>query len=123
MITLQDYLETIQNEQEFIRMNEILMWIDSTYPELTFKYAWNQPMFTHHDTFIIGFSMAKQHLAIAPEVKGIQTFIEQIHASRYSSGSNIFRIKWSEPIDYELLDKIILFNIQDKQLCTTFWRK
>ncbi|QCB29216.1 hypothetical protein [Corynebacterium endometrii] len=33
--------------------------------ELGCHIAWNQPMFTHHDTFIIGFSHAKKHMAAA----------------------------------------------------------
>lgn len=29
--------------------------------------AWNQPMFTHHGTYIIGFSAASKHIATPPD--------------------------------------------------------
>lgn len=32
-------------------------------------------------------------------------------------------LKWNQPVDYPLLEKMIDFNIQDKANCTTFWRK
>jgi uncharacterized protein YdhG (YjbR/CyaY superfamily) len=31
------------------------------------EIKWNQPMFSDHGTFIIGFSIAKEHIAVAPE--------------------------------------------------------
>lgn len=35
-------------------------------------------MFTDHCTFIIGFSIAKHHLAVAPEIAGINRFSDEI---------------------------------------------
>ncbi|WP_455957132.1 hypothetical protein [Actinomyces sp.] len=37
------------------------------FPELELRIAWNQPMFTHHGTYIIGFSATSKHMAMAPE--------------------------------------------------------
>lgn len=34
-------------------------------------------MFTDHDTFIIGFSAAKHHMAVAPEKAGIVRFSKE----------------------------------------------
>lgn len=52
-------------------------------PNLIPKIAWNQPMFTDHDTFIIGFSVAKHHLAVAPEKAGIIHFSDEIVQAGY----------------------------------------
>ncbi|MCQ4950818.1 hypothetical protein NE646_14380, partial [Bittarella massiliensis] len=61
------------------------------FPDLTPKIAWNQPMFTDHGTFIIGFSAAKAHLAVAPERAGIQGSAVQspvtCHDGRVFTGS------------------------------------
>ena len=46
---------------------EVLNWVAERYPELELRIAWNQPMFTHHGTYIIGFSAASKHMAMAPE--------------------------------------------------------
>src|SRR5699024_12415293 len=76
----------------------------------------------YHGTFIIAFSKSKQHFSVAPEAKAIAKFTKQIDASAYSQTNNLFRIKWSQDVDYSLLKSIIQFNIEDKADCTTFWR-
>ena len=123
METINDYLETMNELHQVVRIQEIMDWIKHKFPQLEFKIAWNQPMFTYQGTFIIGFSSAKQHIAISPEVKGIQVFSKEINNAGYTHGSNLFRIKWNDAVDYSLLERMIQFNIDDKQGCTTFWRK
>ena len=80
-------------------------------------------MFTDHGTFIIGFSVAKHHLAVTPDVRGIQHFSEDIQKAGYSHTINLFRIKWEMAVDYALLENIIRFNIEEKKECKTFWQK
>lgn len=36
------------------RMVDVLVRGGLTYPELELRIAWNQPLFTHHGTYIIG---------------------------------------------------------------------
>ena len=40
-------------------------------------------MFTDHETFIIGFSVAKQHMSVAPEKAGIRQFSNEIVLAGY----------------------------------------
>ncbi|GAB3801882.1 hypothetical protein GCM10028868_27210 [Virgibacillus kimchii] len=79
-------------------------------------------MFTDHITYIIGFSAAKQHLAVAPERVGIERFAGEINEAGYNHTKELIRIKWNNPVDYTLLEKMIAFNIEDKADYTTFWR-
>lgn len=118
-----DYLSAIKDVEQRERLREVLNWIIDKFPSLKTKIAWNQPMFTDHGTFIIGFSVSKQHFAVSPEVKGIDEFSDDIVKSGYSHGKNIFRIKWDDPVDYKLLERMIQYNIDDKRECTAFWRK
>ena len=53
MENFENYLASIEKEAHRSRMREILTWVQDTSPMLTPKIAWNQPMFTHHGTFII----------------------------------------------------------------------
>jgi uncharacterized protein YdhG (YjbR/CyaY superfamily) len=87
------------------------------------KIAWKQPMFTDHGTYIIGFSVAKHHLAVAPELAGITQFSDGIVQAGYDHTKQLVRIKWESPVDYSLLEKMIDFNMLDKADCSTFWRK
>ena len=123
MENFENYLASIEKEAHRSRMREILTWVQDTFPMLTPKIAWNQPMFTHHGTFIIGFSAAKQHVSISPEAKSMGIFSKEIAQSGYSRGSNLFRIKWEGRVNFALLERIIRYNMAYKKDCATFWRK
>lgn len=118
-----EYLAQIDNPQHRERTEAVLNWVAEKYPNLEPKIAWNQPMFTDHGTFIIGFSIAKQHLAVAPEKAGIDHFSDDIIQAGYDHTKQLVRIKWDAPVDYSLLERMIEFNITEKADCTTFWRK
>lgn len=123
MQVFMSYLNTIQELQHRARMQEVLFWVFETFPALTPKIAWNQPMFTAHGTFIIGFSAAKYHFAVAPERKTMECFSQEISLCGYEHTKELIRIPWEQPVSFSLLEKLIQFNITDKVGCTTFWRK
>jgi len=83
MEVFEEFLAKIDNPQHLARVEEVLTWVPKKYPNLKPKIAWNQPMFTHHGTFIIGFSVftigcaKKEMLNSVPinAVKKIFTFI------------------------------------------------
>lgn len=83
-----EYLERIGDPRHRARIQEVLAWVAETFPELTPRIAWSQPMFTHHGTFIIGFSTAKNHLAIAPERAGLERFSEDIRRPAIRTASS-----------------------------------
>ena len=118
-----EYLARIENPQHRARMEEILDWVSAKFPDLVPKIAWNQPMFTDHGTFIIGFSAAKHHTAVGPERAAINRFSEAMGQSGYTHSRELMRIPWDGPVDFALLEKMIAFNILGKKECTTFWRK
>ncbi len=123
MKEFEEYLAQIENLQHRTRTEEVVNWVTATFPNLVPKFAWNQPMFTDHGTFIIAFSVAKPHLAVAPEGAGIIHFTEEIEQAGYDCGVKFFRIRWQDAVDYALLERIIRYNITDKADCVTFWRK
>ncbi|MEK4286462.1 iron chaperone [Paenibacillus sp. FSL P4-0502] len=118
-----EYLAQIDNPQHRERMEEVLAWVAGKFTDLKPKVAWNQPMFTDHETFIIGFSVSKHHLAVAPEIAGINRFSDEIVQAGYDHTKQLLRIRWESPVDFSLLEKMIDFNILDKADCSTFWRK
>ncbi|GIQ69495.1 iron chaperone [Xylanibacillus composti] len=117
-----DFLARIDNPQHRARTEEVLTWIATTFPALVPEIKWKQPMFTDHGTYIIGFSVAKQHLAVAPERAGIDRFAEEIAKAGYDHTKELIRIHWEQPVDYSLLEGMIAFNMMDKADCSTFWR-
>ena len=122
MNDFQEFLNTIEDPVKKERMESIINYIRKTFPQLKEEIKWNQPMFTDHGTFIIGFSIAKNHIAVAPESIVIKLFEKEIEEAGYSHTKGLFRIKWTDKIDYDLLRKIVAFNIEDKKGMVKFWR-
>lgn len=102
---------------------EVLTWVREKFPELERELKWNQPMFTHKGTFIIGFSVAKKHLAVAPEKVVIDKFSHRIKEAGYNHTQQLIQIPWNKEVNHLLLEEIIKYNIKDKENVTTFWRK
>lgn len=123
MDNFDEYLAKIDDAGHRERMTELLNWVHVEYPELEPEVKWSQPMFTNQGTYIIGFSTAKQHLAVAPEKACLDRFTADIKKAGYSQTQQLMRIKWTEPVDYSLLGDMIGFNITDKAGSMSFWRK
>ena len=123
METFEEYLETIENLEQRARLQEVLDWVSETFPGLERRVAWKQPMFTDHGTFIIGFSVAKKHIAVSPEKVTLDRFDQKIAEAGFGRTSQLIRIPWESPVPWELLREMIAFNIEDKAECATFWRK
>ncbi|ODS19526.1 hypothetical protein BGK38_03125 [Corynebacterium diphtheriae] len=102
---------------------QILAWVHEEFPDLGYRFAWKQPMFTHHGTFIIGFSPATNHISFAPERAGIVKWEPQLKQRGLSYGKMMVRLPWDQPIPFDLLRDVIAFNIDDKRDVTSFWRK
>ena len=120
--TLDEFLATIPNADNRARMVEVLNWVAEHYPELELRIAWNQPMFTHHGTYIVGFSEASKHMAMAPERATMIRFEQVMRERRTDFGKMFARQPWDKPFDYELLDAFIQHQLAEKQEITSFWR-
>lgn len=120
--TLDEFLATIPDDDNRERMVDVLVWVGLTYPELKLRIAWNQPMFTHHGTYIIGFSAASKHMAMAPERATMIRFEPVMRERGTDFGTMLARQPWNRPFDYELLDAFIQHQLAEKQDITSFWR-
>ncbi|WP_405114374.1 iron chaperone [Paenibacillus sp. FSL K6-1217] len=117
-----EYLAKIDDPVHRATVEEVLAWVLQEFPQLEPRIAWNQPMFTDHGTYIIGFSVAKGHMAVAPEKAGMDHFAEVLKQGGVDHTKLLIRMKWTNPVDYGLLRQLIEFNIADKADCTSFWR-
>ncbi|MDD4688917.1 MAG: DUF1801 domain-containing protein [Eubacteriales bacterium] len=122
MKDFQMFLDSIGELKKRERLEGILSSIKEKFPQLKEEIKWNQPMFSDHGTFIIGFSVAKEHIAVAPEAAVISLFEKEIEQAGYSHTQELFRIKWTDNVDFDLLNRVIAYNIEDKKDMTKFWR-
>lgn len=118
-----EYLATIDDSEHRAKLAAVLDRIAGNFPTLVPRIAWNQPMFTDHGTFIIAFSASKNHFAVSPEKAGMDRFGDEIDLAGYGRSMMLFRIRWTDPVDFPLLERIVRFNIADKAACKTFWRQ
>ena len=103
-------------------MVDVLVREGMTYPELELRIAWNQPMFTHHGTYIIGFSAASKHMAMAPE-HATTIRLEQAMRERGTDIGKMFaRQPWAKLFDHKLAAAFIDRQLGDKREVTSFWR-
>lgn len=122
MIEFQGFLDNIENLEHRERMEGILRYLADKFPRLKREIKWGQPMFSDHGTFIIAFSTSKQHISVAPEAVVLDLFDDEIKEAGYQRTKETFRIKWTDEIDFDLIDKMIEYNIEDKKDMTKFWR-
>lgn len=122
MQDFKDFLNTIDDPEKRLKMENILMHIRENYPQLKEEIKWHQPMFSDHGTFIIGFSLAKNNIAVAPEAAVIRHFEQEILKAGYTHTQQLFRVKWTDEVDYDLLDRIVKYNIEEKKDMTKYWR-
>lgn len=123
MKDINEFFSTILEPEQRARLEDLFEWTKKHYPQFNVVIKWNQPMFTDHDTFIIAYSISKKHLSVAPESIAITTFKDAIEKAGYQHTENIIKIAWDQTIDFNLLKKIIDYNVQEKIDYTKFWRE
>lgn len=120
--TLDEFLASIDDPINAQKISDLLDWIKTTFPSTALRIAWNQPMVTDHDTFVIGFSAAKNHFSVAVETNIFETYLDQIKAAGYKANKKTFQIQWSQEINLKLLQTLIAAEIEDKKDVTSFWK-
>ncbi len=86
------FLSNFKNPILKFKLEPIFKQIQKEFPNLTVELKWNQPMFIMNGTFIIGFSVAKNHISIAPEAVTMAIFTNDIKAANYEATNNLFKI-------------------------------
>lgn len=86
------FLSNFKNPILKFKLEPIFEQIQKEFQNLTVELKWNQPMFIMNGTFIIGFSVAKNHISIAPEAVTMAIFTNDIKAANYETTNNLFKI-------------------------------
>ncbi|WP_333636990.1 iron chaperone [Ligilactobacillus animalis] len=118
-----EYIQRIDDPDNRLIFGDFINWLMTDFPELKPEYKWNQPMFTHHGTFIIGFSVAMKHFTVAPEMRTFEHFLPQIKDLKLKHGKKTFQLQFGQNIPYDLLRALINYTLADKQNVTSFWDK
>lgn len=123
MDNMSDFLESIPIVENRDKLAGIIDWVQTTFSELLLEFKWNQPMFTHHGTYIIAFSVAKGHFSFSPEEAGVEVFNDEAKAIGYQTTKMLIKVKWKDEVNYDFIEKVIRYTMETKKDCQTFWRK
>lgn len=123
MEQIHEYIQRIDDPDNRLIFGDFINWLMTDFPELKPEYKWNQPMFTHHGTFIIGFSVATKHFTVAPEMRTFEHFLSQIKDLKLKHGKKTFQLQFGQDIPYDLLRALINYTLADKQNVTSFQDK
>lgn len=116
-----EYVEGISDPEMREKMESVLVFCSEQYPQLKPRIGWSQPMFTDHGTYIIGFSVAKDHISIGLESTTMEHFADLIKAEGLVAKKMTFQIKRKQAIPEQLLKTIIDQTLVLKKDIHTFW--
>lgn len=119
------YANSIKNIGPILKdkIVSIFEFMEEKFEELVLEIKWNEPMFSFNNSFIIAFSVWKNHISISLEKYAIDIYKEKLLSFNYEVTSNLFKIKKDQEVDFDLLFEIINFKIKDKSNSNTFFKK
>ena len=120
--TVDEFLDAVDTPAQRAKVQEILDFVAETWPDMELVVKWNQPMFLHHGTFIIGFSVFPKNVAVGLEPVVMERLQRDIEKAGYTTTRRLFRISWDDPVDYALLTRIIELQIAEKADVSGLWR-
>lgn len=123
MSVFDTWLDPLENDLQRDKSREVFSWVESRFPQLMPVLKWNQPMYTAHGTFILGFSAARKHLAIAAERVCLDRYRDALEQAGYACTKELLLVRWEQPIPYAWLARMVETNLRDKATLPTFWRK
>lgn len=118
------YVNSIKNIDLILKdkMVSIFQFMEEKFPELVLEIKLNEPMFSFNNSFIIAFSVWKNHISISPEKYAIDIYKEKLLSFNYEAAANLFKIKKDQEVNFNLLFEIINFKIKDKSNSKTFFK-
>ena len=115
------YIDAISNDEHRQQFIELCDWLLEKFPELEPVIKWNQPMFLHHGTFIIGFNVATHHINVGPEPRAFMRVLGEINTKKMKHGTKTYHQPFDKPFDYALLERIVSETLEDKREIISFW--
>lgn len=118
-------LEKIAVDENRAKLANLLERLEAEFPELEGNVKYSQPMYEAHGTFIIGFKPAKTHFGIIAEAPAAERFKSEAGnlGLTFTSSGKVSVVKWTQEIPFELIKKLVTFQLEDKKNTTTYFRK
>lgn len=113
MNEIDEYIENIADVEHELKFISILKFITRGFPDLKTKISYGMPGFYTEGKQVIWIGAFKNHIGIFPKPEAILYFEDILIENKYKTSKGTIQIKWNQEIDFELISKIINFNINN----------
>lgn len=107
--SIDEYISTFPEKTQIV-MKELRQLIHKLSPDAKESISYGMPTFTLKDKYLIYFAAYKKHIGVYPAPIGIAEFKEEF--SNYKTGKGSIQFPLDHPMPFELISKIINFNIK-----------
>ena len=107
--TIDEYIAT-QPKEVAILLEKVRKTIQKAAPEATEAISYAIPTFKFHGN-LVHFANFKNHIGFYPGASGVENFKEDLTDYTFSKGTIQFQL--SEPIPYDLIEKITKFRVEE----------
>jgi uncharacterized protein YdhG (YjbR/CyaY superfamily) len=110
--TIDEYINTFPKGVQSI-LEKIRQTIRKVAPEAIEAISYQMPTFKLNGKYLVYFAAYKNHIGFYPTPSGTEAFKKEL--SPYKAGKGSARFPLGEPIPYDLVKKIVMFRIKERQ--------
>ena len=107
--TIDEYI-SIQPKEVAVLLEKVRATIQKAAPEATEAISYAIPTFKLYGN-LVHFANFKNHIGFYPGASGVEHFISELTHYTFSKGTIQFQL--SEPIPYDLIEKITKFRVEE----------
>ena len=107
--TIDEYIAA-QTKEVAILLEKVRKTIQKAAPEATEAISYAIPTFKFYGN-LVHFANYKNHIGFYPGASGVENFKEKLTHYTFSKGTIQFQL--SEPIPYDLIEKITKFRVEE----------
>lgn len=108
-ITIDEYI-VAQPKEIAVLLEKVRATLKKVAPEATETISYAIPTFKLYGN-LVHFANFKNHIEFYPGASGIENFQDELNDYTFSKGT--IQFQFSEPIPYELIEKITKFRIEE----------
>lgn len=110
--TIDEFVEPFPAEVQEM-MQKIRQLVHQLAPTVTESISYGIPTFKLKEKNLVHFSAYQKHIGFYPGESGIANFVDEL--SPYKSAKGSVQFPLSQPIPYDLIQRIVEFRIEEMQ--------
>ncbi|UUX33855.1 iron chaperone [Fundicoccus culcitae] len=122
MTSYQDILNKISEPTQKEHFQNLVDWVQTQHPDFDQSIKWSQLLFEYNGTFIVGFKPTKNFVSVTSEKGLMAKFADKVEAAGYTATDMTYKVPWTAPFNFDLLEELIQIQLEDKKDLNKYWR-